>query len=375
MKIVIFGLTITSSWGNGHATLWRGLCRALIERGHRVVFFEHDVPYYASTRDLRELPGGELRLYRDWSEARQAARGHLRDADVGIVTSYCPDALEASELVQESRALGVFYDLDTPVTLEALRSGEPVAYLGEPGLRDYDLVLSYTGGGTLDELRERLHAKRVAPLYGHVDPDVHHPVAPSDDYRCDLSYLGTYASDRQEALEALFVRPARCFPSRRFILGGAQYPHDFPWTSNIFFRQHLPPDLHPAFFCSSRMTLNVTRRAMARMGFCPSGRLFEAAACGVPLLSDCWEGLETFFAPGEEIVVARTTEQAVGALTLGDAELGRIARAARERTLAEHTSARRAAELERIIAETRAREAVPSSAPGPPVGRILPTEV
>ncbi|HET8654660.1 MAG TPA: glycosyltransferase [Longimicrobiaceae bacterium] len=375
MKFVIFGLTITSSWGNGHATLWRGLCRSLIDRGHRVVFFEHDVPYYASTRDLRELPGGELRLYGDWSEARRAAASHLRDADVGIITSYCLDALEASELLRESRALGVFYDLDTPVTLEALRSGKPVAYIGQSGLRDYDLVLSYTGGGALDELRERLHARRVAPLYGHVDPEVHHPVAPSDDYRCDLSYLGTYASDRQEALEALFVEPARSFPSRRFILGGAQYPHDFPWTPNIFFRQHLPPGLHPAFFCSSRMTLNVTRRAMARMGFCPSGRLFEAAACGVPLLSDSWEGLESFFAPGEEIVVARTTEEAVEALTLGDAELGRIARAARERTLAEHTSARRAAQLEQIIAETGAREAAQSSAPGPPIGQTLSTEV
>lgn len=350
MKLVVFGLTISSSWGNGHATLWRGLCRALAERGHEVVFFERDVPYYASTRDLWEVPGGTLHLYSDWSEARAAARRELRDADVGMITSYCVDALPAAELLGASRALRVFYDMDTPVTLDTLKSGRPVPYIGERGLRDYDLVLSYTGGGALHELRTRLGASRVAPLYGHVDPSVHHPVAPSEHYRCDLSYLGTYAADRQAALEAFFIEPARLLPERRFMLGGAQYPQDFPWTDNIFFRQHLPPGLHPAFFCSSRLTLNVTRRAMAEMGFCPSGRLFEAAACGVPVLTDHWEGLDSFFTPDEEVLVARTTADAVDALSLSDAELRRVAEAARERTLAEHTSARRAAQLEEVLA-------------------------
>jgi spore maturation protein CgeB len=178
---------------------------------------------------------------------------------------------------------------------------------------------------------------------------VHRPTTPSEHYAADLSYLGTYAADRQEALERLFIEPARRLPERRFMLGGAQYPRDFPWTPNIFFRQHLPPELHPAFFCSSRLTLNVTRQAMARMGFCPSGRLFEAAACGVPILTDSWEGLDAFFAPGSEILVARSAEDTVGALSLSDAELRRIADAARERTLTEHTSERRALELERIL--------------------------
>jgi spore maturation protein CgeB len=351
MKFVIFGLTISSSWGNGHATLWRGLSRALIRRGHEVVFFERDVPYYAATRDLWELPGGDLVLYGEWADAQPLARRHLQDADVGIITSYCMDALVAGELLGESRALRVFYDLDTPVTLDALRSGEPVPYIGAAGLSQYELVLSYTGGGALRELTTRLGAQRVAPLYGHVDPDVHRPVAAVEHYACDLSYLGTYASDRQEALEALFIEPARRLPERRFMLGGAQYPQDFPWTPNIFFRQHLPPALHPAFFCSSRLTLNVTRRAMAEMGFCPSGRLFEAAACGTALLSDAWEGLEQFFTPGAEILVAVNAEDAVAALSLDDAELARLARAARERTLAEHTSERRALELEASLAD------------------------
>jgi len=361
MKFVIFGLTISSSWGNGHATLWRGLTRALIRRGHEVVYFERDVPYYAATRDLWDLPGGRLVLYPEWADAIPEAARHLRDAEIGIVTSYCMDALAAGEMLSESAALRVFYDLDTPVTLDALRSGAPVPYIGAEGLTGYDLVLSYTGGGALRELTTRLGARRVAPLYGHVDPAIHHPVAPVDHYACDLSYLGTYAPDRQAALERLFIEPARMLPERRFMLGGAQYPHDFPWTPNIYFRQHLPPALHPAFFCSSRLTLNVTRRAMADMGFCPSGRLFEAAACGVPLLSDAWEGLEQFFTPGIEMLVATSAVEAVEILSLSDAELARISEAARERTLIEHTSDRRAIQLEEILSEVHAGREAPLS--------------
>lgn len=350
MKLVVFGLSVSSSWGNGHATLWRGLCRALAERGHRVVFFERDVPYYAAHRDLAELPGGELCLYGDWDEILPAARRRLADADVGIVTSYCPDGLAAADLVLDSPApVRVFYDLDTPVTLDRLARGETVPYIGPRGLGDFDLVLSYTGGAALTELRERLGARRVLPLYGSVDPAVHRPVPGDDAYRADLSYLGTYAEDRQAALETLLIEPARRRPEHRFVIAGALYPQEFPWTDNIFFVRHLPPANHPAFYSSGRLTLNVTRRAMAEMGFCPSGRLFEAAACGVPLLSDAWEGLDHFFAPGREIRVARTTEDAIAALETSDEELARMARAARERVLADHTADARARELEAAL--------------------------
>lgn len=351
MKLVIFGLTVSSSWGNGHATLWRGLCRALAARGHRVVFFERDVPYYADHRDLHELPGGgRLVLYPEWEQVLPLARRELADADAAMVTSYCPDGVAASELVLSSRAAArVFYDMDTPVTLEALRRGEAVPYLPPWGLGDFDLVLSFTGGRSLDELRTWLGARRARPLYGSVDPAVHRPVAPREVFRADLSYLGTYAADRQAALQALFIDPARERPDLRFVIGGAQYPHDFPWTDNIHFVRHLPPGDHPAFFASSRLTLNVTRAAMARSGYCPSGRLFEAAACGTPLLSDGWEGLDEFFVPDEEILVARTTADTLRALALPQGELDRMARAARERTLAEHTSERRAGELEELL--------------------------
>jgi spore maturation protein CgeB len=350
VKIVIFGLTISSSWGNGHATLWRGLSKALIQSGHHIVFYERNVPYYADMRDLNEIPGGRLELYDDWQSARRRASTDLADADVAIITSYCPDSLAATDIVLEQcRALRVFYDLDTPVTLARLEAGECVPYIGESGLRDFDLVLSYSGGGALDEFRTRLGARHVAPLYGHVDPDLHHPTPPLRHYQTDLSYLGTYSEDRQDALETLLVVPAQLRPDRKFLIGGALYPQDFPWSSNIYFVRHLPPAEHAAFFCSSRLTLNVTRRAMVERGWCPSGRLFEAAACGAPIVSDIWEGLDAFFQPNEEIILAGGSLDVAAALELGDHELQTMARRARERTLQEHSSRQRADELVQLL--------------------------
>ncbi len=350
MRLVVFGLTVSSSWGNGHATLWRGLWRALAAQGHELVFFERDVPYYAEHRDCTGLPGGTLVLYPGWDAVRERARAEVRAADAVLATSYCPDAVAAMALMaQAARGVTGFYDLDTPVTLAALDGGQPVPYLGPRGLRDVDLVLSYTGGPALDALRTRLGARRVHPLYGHVDPQAHHPVPAHADWRCDLSYLGTWAADRQAALDMLFLAPARQRPRHGFVIGGAQYPADFPWTPNLRFVRHLPPPDHPAFFASSRLTLNVTRAAMAANGWCPSGRLFEAAACGCPLLSDDWPGLAEFFTPGSEILLARSTAEALQALDADDAQLARIAAAARERVLAEHTSAHRARALVALL--------------------------
>lgn len=345
MRLAIFGLSVSSSWGNGHAALWRGLIAAMLRDGHRVTFFERDVPYYAQHRDLHALPeGGELALYPSWAEALPAARRVLADCDVGMVTSYCPDALAATALLRDSRVgLRAFYDLDTPVTLARLEAGEAVDYIGPDGLAGFDVVLSYTGGGALAALRDRLGARRAVPVYGSVDPEVHRPARAAAEYA--LSYLGTYAADRQAALERLFLAPARLRPGSRFAIGGAQYPADFPWSGNIWFRRHLPPAAHPDFYAASRLTLNVTREAMAAMGWCPSGRLFEAASCGVPILTDGWDGLDAFFEPGREILVARTTEDALAALDRPDAELATLARRARERTLAEHSAARRAREM------------------------------
>ena len=356
MKLVVFGLTITSSWGNGHATLWRGLVRALGARGHHVVFFERDVPYYSLHRDLTAIPGHEIQLYDSWRDVQEAAARHVRDADVAMVTSYCADAADASALVLGSTAaVRAFYDLDTPVTLSRLDAGAAVDYLPPQGLGGFDLVLSYTGGGALSALRARLGARFVRPLYGSVDPDVHRPTASRAAFEADISYLGTYAEDRQAPLEALFLEPARQRQDLRFVIGGSMYPVSFAWRPNIYYVSHVPPQDHPAFFSSSRLTLNVTRAAMAAMGHCPSGRLFEAAACGAPILTDPWEGLDAFFEPGREIFVADDTEHALAAVACDDEERRRVAAAARERTLDCHTAERRVLDLERAIEEACSR--------------------
>ena len=356
MRIAIFGLTISSSWGNGHATLWRGLCKSLVALGHEFVFFERDVPYYANTRDWPALPGAygnsKLMLYSDWSAVHAQVKRELASCDTAIVSSYCFDAQAATDAILEAQQpRAVFYDLDTPITLHGLRSGKTIPYIPRQGLRDFDLVLSYTGGAALEALRSDLGAHRVRALYGHVDPDVHQPVPPVDRYRAVLSWLGTYAADRQAMLEELFVAPARLRPQDKFLIGGAQYPDSFPWSDNVYFVHHLPPQEHGAFFSSSRLTLNVTREPMARMGWCPSGRLFEAAACGAAILSDEWCGLEDFYTPGQQVLVAHSFEDTLAALERSDAELQAMRRAARERTLDEHTSYHRALTLIRYLDE------------------------
>jgi spore maturation protein CgeB len=302
------------------------------------------------------MPYARLILFEDWAEAEGRAREEVTSADVAIVTSYCAVARAASQLVWEHGRCRVFYDLDTPVTLARLRAGEDVPYVPEAGLSAFDLVLSFTGGESLRDLQTELGAARVLPLYGSVDPAVHQPSEKRLQYECDLSYLGTYSADRQAALEELFVRPARRRPDLKFVMGGAQFPNEFPWTDNLHFVRHLPPAEHPAFFSSSRYTLNVTRAPMREAGYCPSGRLFEAAACGTPLISDAWEGLEHFFTPGEEILVANRADDVLAALDQSPAEARRMADRARERVLTMHTAQARAEELEAALEQATVLE-------------------
>lgn len=349
MKLVIFGLTISSSWGNGHATIWRALGRALKKRGHRVVFFEKNQPFYEENRDSIDSPGIELVIYNDWAEITGRAANELSGAEAGIVTSYCPDGIEATALVQNAGPrLKIFYDLDSPVTLENIKNNKPVPYIGTDGLRGFDLVLSYTGGGALSELKKVLGAKEVVPLYGCVDPLVHRPVRPRGP-KAGLSFLGTYSADRQGVLEELFLSPSKKLGDKRFVIGGSLYPEDFPWEKNIYYLSHVPPAEHPLFYSSSYFTLNITRGPMAELGFCPSGRLFEAAACGTPVISDYWHGMEMFFAPGKEIIIAEKAKDVVKALSMTARERRRFAKAARERALEEHTGDARAAYLENVL--------------------------
>jgi spore maturation protein CgeB len=350
VKIVVFGLSITSSWGNGHATTFRSLARALRLRGHRIVFFEKDVEWYASNRDMPAPPFCEVELYENWAASIRTVRRQLEDADVAMVGSYFPDGLAAiDEIFECDVPIRTFYDIDTPITVASLRKGGS-DYLRPEQVRGFDVYFSFTGGPLLRELECKFGARRAVPLYCSFDPEKYCVAAPRAEFQCDFSYMGTYAPDRQEKIEELFCEPARRLPQNRFVLAGPQYPEDIRWPRNVDRIMHVDPQSHASFYCSSRMTLNVTRREMVLAGYSPSVRLFEAAACGTAIVSDYWEGLDTFLKPGQEILLAESAHDVVGYMTQMDqAELSAIGRRAHERVLAEHTAAQRALEFENAV--------------------------
>lgn len=345
MQILFFGLTISSSWANGHATPYRALLRALHRLGVEVVFYERDVPYYAKHRDFNSCDYCELVLYNDWDTIRHGALRRAQASDVVLTSSYLPQGARISqELLDLDRPLHIFYDLDTPITLHRMQNGG-IDYLRPELIPQFDLYLSFTGGNILQILEQDYGARRAQPLYGGVDPDIYLRVARQDRFSCDLSFMGTYAPDRGGSIRELFVTPAETLPSQIFLLAGSMYPAEWTWPAGVKRVDHVAPSDHPALYSSSRTTLNLTRKQMAQSGYCPSGRFFEASACGTPLLTDAWEGLDCFFDPLEELMVVRTVEDVVQALQLPDAELARKAARARERTLDEHTGMQRAKQL------------------------------
>lgn len=362
MKITVFGLTISSSWGNGHATPYRAILKALHSLGHTITFFEKDVPYYAKHRDFQRADYCTLQLYPNWEDVRGRALQVARDSDVTICASFCP---EGSRIIDDVLCLAtgakVFYDLDTPVTLRALETSG-TEYLRRDQIPEFSVYLSFTGGRTLDELSNKWGAKRTAALYGCVDPDTHQRVFVPEEFCCDFSYMGTYAADRQAKLDALFLEPARRLPENRFFLAGSLYPWEWQWPLNVRRSEHVSTADHSALYSSSRLTLNITRNDMARWGYCPSGRFFEAAACGTPIVSDRFEGLEAFFEPGNEVLIADSGEDVITAIELPDSELSTIAARARERTLDEHTGLQRARELIAAIDGCKTSEALPPRA-------------
>jgi spore maturation protein CgeB len=346
LRIVIVGLTITSSWGNGHATTYRGLVRELARRGHDVLFLEHDKPWYANNRDLPNPPYGRTVLYTGLDDLARRFSHDVRDADVVIVGSYVPEGVLVGRWVTAiARGVTAFYDIDTPVTLAKLRAGDQ-EYLSRDLIPRYDLYLSFTGGPTLNVLEREFGSPRALPLYCSVDPTLYYP-EPQPIQRWHLGYLGTYSPDRQPTLDRLLIEPARRSPDRQFVVAGPQYPDTIDWPHNVQRIAHLPPAEHRAFYNEQAFTLNVTRADMIRAGYSPSVRLFEAAACGVPIVSDAWEGLDTFFRPGEEIFVAQTSDDAMTILRdVDETTRRRVATRARQKVLAAHTAAHRAAELE-----------------------------
>ncbi len=352
MKLVVLGLSITSSWGNGHATTYRGLLREFALRGHTVHFLERDQSWYAGHRDYGSDEPVRVSLYSDRSELESVHADEIRAADAVIVGSYVPEGIAIGRwVVANAGGVTAFYDIDTPVTLARLRHG--LDYLEPALIPQYQLYLSFTGGPTLERLEQEWGSPVARPLYCSADPALYFPESVTA--RWDLGYLGTYSRDRQPTLQRLLNDTAQRLPDARFVVAGPQYPQEIHWPANVQRREHLPPTEHRSFYNQQRFTLNVTRADMIAAGYSPSVRLFEAAACGTPLITDSWDGLEEFFRPGKEILVARDTDEVEAMLRdLPPTEVARIAEAARQRVLSAHTAAHRAEELERHLVEAGA---------------------
>jgi spore maturation protein CgeB len=362
-RIVVLGLSITSTWGNGHATTYRGLIRELARRKHQVTFLERDVPWYASNRDLPKPPYGATILYSSVEELRERHGELVRHADLVIVGSYVPDGIEIGHWVcSTTRGVTAFYDIDTPVTLAALSSGT-CSYLSEALIPRFDLYLSFTGGPTLERLERHHGARRARAFYCSFDPAAYYPEARALEW--DLGYMGTFCATRQPALERLLMSAARTQPERRFIVAGPGYPTEPNWPPQVKWVHNIPAAEHRAFYTSQRFTLNLTRADMIRAGYSPSVRLFEAAACGVPIISDYWHGIETIFAPGTDILIAESARDTLRYLTdIPERTRKTIGRRARQRVLAEHTAEHRAVELETHLEQLRT-STVPSKRTAP----------
>ncbi len=351
MSFVFLGLSITSSWGNGHATTYRSLVRELAARGHDVLFLERDVPWYADNRDLSQPPYGRTSLYKSIGELRERFTRTIRDADVVVVGSYVPEGSEVGRWVLDNaQGVTAFYDIDTPVTLAALEVGT-CGYLARDQVRAYNLYLSFTGGPTLQEIEGRFGSPRARALYCSVDAELYAPE--HHERRWDIAYMGTYSDDRQSGVQRLLIDPARRAPMKQFVVAGPQYPSAIEWPANVERIEHLAPDGHRAFYNRCGFALNLTRREMTVRGYSPSVRLFEAAACGVPIISDYWSGIEQLFEPEHEIVIANSATDVLRALELPEHERRAIGERGRARVLAEHTAAHRASELERYVREVR----------------------
>ena len=353
LNIVVIGLSVTSSWGNGHATTYRALIEALAQRGHRVTFLERDVSWYRNHRDLVKPSGWNVSLYETLSDIPRRFGQLIRGADLVIIGSFVPDGIAISEWVtSQARGITAFYDIDTPVTLSRLEGS--LDYLSAAMIPRFDLYLSFSGGPVPQMIEENYGSPLARALYCSADTKLYAPQ--SAEPKWSLGYLGTYSDDRQPILDQLLLAPARTLPSEQFVVAGAQYPDNIAWPDNVFRIEHLTPQEHPMFYSEQRFALNATRADMRALGFSPSVRLFEAAACGTPIISDKWLGIETIFKPSQEILLVSNSQDVVDIVRDMPEERRRtIAENARRRVLAEHTSHHRAEQLESYYLEALAR--------------------
>ena len=350
MKFVFLGLSLSSSWGNGHATTYRCLLRALSNRGHDVTFLERDMPWYASNRDLVDPDYCTLAFYDSVRDLKEKWSDFIIEADAVILGSYVPEGITLGKwITRDAQGVPAFYDIDTPITISALENGK-CEYLSRDLIPRFDLYLSFSGGPILEQLMNLYGAPRAEAFYCSVDPDFYKAVQIGEKYQWNLGYLGTYSPDRQAALDKLLITTAEEMPENRFAIAGALYPSDVYWPKNIRHFEHLSPKDHPAFYADQRYALNITREPMVKVGYSPSVRLFEAAACGTPIISDWWEGLDEIFTPDEEILIAQSTSDVRQILVdISDVDRRTIGLRARDRVLKSHTSKHRAEQLEVLV--------------------------
>lgn len=349
LNIIIAGLSLSSSWGNGHATTYRSLIKGLCQEGHEVTFLEREVEWYSSNRDLNSSPYCKLQFYDDLDEMKNRFAALVRQADLVIVGSYLKEGVEIGEWVlEQAQGITAFYDIDTPVTMDKLQKKD-YEYITPDLIPQYDLYLSFSGGTVLDRLEKEYGANRARPLYCSVDTELYYPQ--EDPIKWQLGYLGTYSADRQPMLDTLLLNTAEHQPHDSFVVAGPQYPSDISWPPNVERIEHLPPKDHRSFYNQQAFTLNVTRSAMVDAGYSPSVRLFEAAACGTPIISDYWKGLKQFFVPGKEILVADSTHDVQRYLNYSEEEKALVSRRARQKVLDNHTSRARAKQLIEYVHE------------------------
>lgn len=350
MKIIFFGLSITSAWGNGHATTFRALLRGLHARGHDITFYEKNLNWYAKNRDLPAPDFCKVRIFESWDAEWKKLRPELDSADVAVVGSYFPEGTRVlDDVLQSNATVKAFYDIDTPITLAQLEADGETPYLKASQIPGLDIYFSFTAGPLLEKIRSKFAAQLAIPLFCSVDPELYFRRPQAKRFTCDLSYMGTYAPDRQPKLEACLNGVAAKMPGNKFIVAGPQYPK-IAWPANVRRIKHLNPRWHAHLYSSSRFVLNVTRRDMVLAGYSPSVRLFEAAACGATVISDNWPGLDSFFAIGDEILIASSTADVMRYIEdIGESESQRIGQAALACVLSNHSNFTRASQFESAV--------------------------
>lgn len=362
LRIAFFGSSIVSAYWNGAATYYRGMVRALAACGHRITFYEPDAYGRQQHRDIADPDWARVVVYPGEGEA--GVRGALADArgaDLVIKASgvgVFDELLEAAVLeMARPGALAAFWDVDAPATLERVSNDptDPFRSL----IPRYDLVLTFGGGPPVVDAYTALGARSCTPIYNAIDPATHHPTPPEPRFTGALGFLGNNLPDREARVEEFFLRAAAAVPEERFLLGGSGWEHK-PLPPNVDYLGHVYTRDHNAFNCTPRAVLNIGRESMARFGFSPATRVFEAAGAGACLITDAWEGIEQFLEPEREVLVAHDgAEVAEHVRSLTPARARAIGQAALARVLAEHTYDHRAAQLEALLEQTRAARLAP----------------